>query len=170
MHRLIAGDRGSGYRRGRLRIRPQYDKEKEELLLEIEATNNLLKKLQEKAKAPQWKFASMEKSDGPLQLYRGALEEAQEKLRPARTRLGKAVKRAVRHFQKGEFVEILSHSPAMPKPRWATLPLQYLDWPSSLLRRSRAPKGFSKLLMVRRPKRREDSGITMGLRTGGSVL
>jgi hypothetical protein len=78
------------------------NKEKKELLSEIEATNNLLKALQTKAKAPQWKntFASMENSDGPLQRYRSALEAAQNKLRPAETSLGKAAKRAVWHFQK----------------------------------------------------------------------
>jgi hypothetical protein len=86
------------------------NKEKEELLSEIEATNNLLKTLQAKAKAPQWKntLASMNRSDGPLQRYRAALEEAGAKLRPAETSLGKAAKRAVWHFQKGEFAEILS--------------------------------------------------------------
>jgi hypothetical protein len=85
-------------------------KEKEDLLSEIKATNNLLKALQAKANAPQWKttLASMNKSDGPLQCYRSALEEAEAKLRPAETSLGKAAKRAVWHFQKGEFVEILS--------------------------------------------------------------
>jgi hypothetical protein len=86
------------------------NKEKEDLLSEIEATNNLLKALQTKAKAPQWKntLASMNESDGPLQRYRSALEAARNKLRPAETSLGKAAKRAVWHFQKGEFAEILS--------------------------------------------------------------
>jgi hypothetical protein len=86
------------------------NKEKEDLLSEIEATNKLLKALQTKAKAPQWKntLASMNKSDGPLQRYRSALEAARNKLRPAETSLGKAAKRAVWHFQKDEFAEILS--------------------------------------------------------------
>jgi hypothetical protein len=45
--------------------------------------------------------------DGPLQRYRSALEAAQEKLRPAKTSVGKAAQQAVWHFQKGEFAEIL---------------------------------------------------------------
>lgn len=86
------------------------NKEKDELLSEIKATNSLLKALQAKAEAPQWKntLASMNESDGPLQRYRSALEEAEAKLRPSETALGKAAKRAVWHFQKGEFAEILS--------------------------------------------------------------
>jgi hypothetical protein len=86
------------------------NKEKEDVLSEIEATNHLLKALQAKAKAPQWNntHSSTNESDGPLQRYRSALEEAEAKLRPAETALGKAAKRAVWHFQKGEFAEILS--------------------------------------------------------------
>jgi hypothetical protein len=86
------------------------NKEKEELLSEIEATNNLLTELQGKANVPQWKntFGSMQKLDGPLQRYRSALEAAEAKLRPAKTSLGKAAKRAVWHFQKDEFAEILA--------------------------------------------------------------
>jgi hypothetical protein len=107
------------------------NKEKEELLSEIDATNNLLKVLQAKAKAPQWKntLASMEKSDGPLQLYRSALEAAQNKLQPAETSLGKAAKRGMWHFQKGEFGEILSKI-IRSKADFATLLNLY--WPVSL--------------------------------------
>jgi hypothetical protein len=85
-------------------------KEKEELLSEIEATNTLLKVLQAKAKSPQWKntLASMENPDGILQSYQSALEAAKAMLDPAKTKLGKVAKQAVWHFQKGEFVEILS--------------------------------------------------------------
>jgi hypothetical protein len=84
-------------------------KEKEDLLSEIEATNTLLKALQAKAQTPQGKntLASMNKSDGPLQRYRSALKAAEEKLRPAETSIGKATQRAVWHFQKGEFSDIL---------------------------------------------------------------
>ena len=85
------------------------NEEKEALLSEIDATNNLLKDLERKAKAPEWKStrSSMEKLDGPLQRYRSALEAGQEKLRPAKTSVGKVAKQAVWHFQKGEFAEIL---------------------------------------------------------------
>jgi len=83
--------------------------EKESLLSEIDATNNLLKDLERKAKALQWEntHSSMEKLDGPLQRYRSVLEVAREKLRPAKTSVGKAAQQAVWHFQKGEFAEIL---------------------------------------------------------------
>src|SRR5271167_2543442 len=82
------------------------NKEKEDLLLEIDATNNILKNL---AKSLQGKntHSLMEKLDGPLQRCRSALEAAQEKLQPAETSVGKVAKRAVWHFQKGEFAEIL---------------------------------------------------------------
>jgi len=84
--------------------------ENQTLLSEIDATNNLLKELERKAKAPQWKntHGSMERLNGPLQRYRSALEAAQDKLRPAKTSVGKAAQQAVWHFQKGEFTEILS--------------------------------------------------------------
>ena len=83
--------------------------EKESLLSEIDATNNLLKDLERKATASQWKntYSSMEQLDGPLQHYQSALEVAREKLRPAKTSVGKGAQRAVWHFQKGEFSEIL---------------------------------------------------------------
>jgi hypothetical protein len=86
------------------------NKEKDELLSEIEATNSLLKELQAKAKALHWKntLSSMERPDGSLHRYRVALEALQAKLVPATTSMGKAAKRAVWHFQREEIEEIIS--------------------------------------------------------------
>ena len=105
------------------------NEERDALLSEIEATNNLLKELETKAKSLQWKntHSSMEKLDGPLQRYRSALEAAQEKLQPPKTLVGKAAKRAVWHFQKGEFAEILLKI-SRSKADFAALLSLYLDF------------------------------------------
>ena len=86
------------------------NEEKKALLLEIYATNILLKELEAKAKAPEWKntLESMQKPDGSLEMYRSALKAAEEKLQPAKNPFVKVTKRLVWHFQKGEFAEILA--------------------------------------------------------------
>ena len=86
------------------------NEEKKALLLEISATNILLKELEGKAKAPEWKktLESMQKLDGPLEIYRSALKSAEEKLQPSKNPFAKVTKRLVWHFQKGEFADILS--------------------------------------------------------------
>ena len=86
------------------------NEEKMSLLLEISATNILLKELEGKAKAPEWKktLESMQKLDGPLEIYTSALKSAEEKLQPSKNPFAKVTNRLVWHFQKGEFADILS--------------------------------------------------------------
>jgi hypothetical protein len=83
------------------------NEERKDLLREISATKDLLKDLEEKTKAPEWKktHESTQKLGGHLELYRSALKSAEEKLQPSKNLF---VKRLVWHFQKGEFAEILS--------------------------------------------------------------
>jgi hypothetical protein len=85
------------------------NEEKKALLLEIMSTNTLLRELEGKAKAPEWRntLESMQKPDGPLVQYRLALNGAAEKLQPSKNPFVKVTKRFVWHFQKGEFSEIL---------------------------------------------------------------
>jgi hypothetical protein len=104
--------------------------EKQALLSEIEATNNLLKKLKAKAEGSQWLktiSTSMEESDGPFQRYQSALVTAQKKLEPSKTGADKAVERAVWHFQKGKFAEILDKI-TRSKADFALLLSVYLDF------------------------------------------
>jgi hypothetical protein len=86
------------------------NQEKKELLLEISACQVLLKELERKAKAPEWKntLESMDKPDGPLQMYRSALKVAEDKLQPSKNPFIKVTNRFVWYFQQGEFAEILS--------------------------------------------------------------
>ena len=86
------------------------NEEKKNLLLEISATNILLKELEGKAKVPELKntLESMQRPDGPLEMYRSALKAAEEKLQPAKNPFIKVTKRLVWHFRKGEFAEILA--------------------------------------------------------------
>jgi hypothetical protein len=86
------------------------NEEKKALLLEISATNILLRELERKAKAPEWEktLKSLQKPDGPLELYRSALKSAEEKLEPSKNPFAKVTERFVWYFQKGEFTEILA--------------------------------------------------------------
>jgi len=86
------------------------NEEKKALLLEISATNILLRELQRKAKAPEWEktLESLQKPDGPLEVYRSALKSAEEKLEPSKNPFAKVTERFVWYFQKGEFTEILA--------------------------------------------------------------
>ncbi len=86
------------------------NEEKKALLLEISATNILLRELERKAKAPEWEktLESLQKPDGPLEMYRSALKSAEEKLEPSKNPFAKVTKRFVWYFQKGEFTEILA--------------------------------------------------------------
>jgi hypothetical protein len=86
------------------------NEEKKALLLEISATNILLRELERKAKAPEWEktLKSLQKPDGPLELYRSALKSAEEKLEPSKNPFAKVTGRFVWYFQKGEFTEILA--------------------------------------------------------------
>jgi hypothetical protein len=85
------------------------NEEKKALLLEITSTNIFLEDLKRKAKASELKntLESMEKPDGPLEMYRSALKMAEEKLEPGKYPFVRLTKRLAWHFQKGEFVEIL---------------------------------------------------------------
>jgi hypothetical protein len=87
------------------------NEEKKALLLEISATNILLRELERKAKAPEWEktLKSLEEPDGPLELYRSALKSAEEKLKPSKNPFAKVTERFVWYFQKGEFTEILAN-------------------------------------------------------------
>jgi DNA-binding transcriptional regulator YdaS (Cro superfamily) len=84
--------------------------EKKALLTEIASANVLLNELKGKAGAPEWKktFESMRRADGPLEMYKSALEAAAEKLQPSKNPFVKVTKRLVWYFKRGEFVEILS--------------------------------------------------------------
>ena len=84
--------------------------EKKALLLEISATNILLKELERKVKAPEWEktLESLQKPDGPLELYRSALKSAEEKLEASKHRFTRVTQRFVWYFQKDEFTEILA--------------------------------------------------------------
>lgn len=86
------------------------NEEQKALLLEISATNILLRELERKAKAPEWEktLKSLQKPDGPLELYRSALKSAEEKLEPSKYPFAKVTERFVWYFQKGEFNEILA--------------------------------------------------------------
>jgi len=82
--------------------------EKRKLLLEITAMTTMLKDLNGKAKARQLKNTQdLMKSDGPLQLYKSALEDAEKKLRPHDKRFIKVTQRFVWYFQQGEFDDII---------------------------------------------------------------
>jgi hypothetical protein len=81
--------------------------EQRKLLLEITAMSTLLKDLEEKAKARKLKnIQDVMKSDGPLQLYKSALEDAEKKLRPD-NRFIKVTQRFLWYFQRGEFDDIM---------------------------------------------------------------
>ena len=81
--------------------------EKRRLLMEITAMTTMLKDLEEKAKARKLKNTQdLMKSDGPLQLYKSALEDAEKKLRPDK-RFIKVTQRFVWYFLKGEFDDII---------------------------------------------------------------
>jgi hypothetical protein len=81
--------------------------DKRKLLLEITAMTTMLKDLEEKAKARNLKnIQDLMRSDGPLQLYKSALEDAEKKLRPD-NRFIKVTQRFVWYFQRGEFDDII---------------------------------------------------------------
>jgi hypothetical protein len=81
--------------------------DKRKLLLEITAMTTMLKDLEEKAKARKLKNTQdLMRSDGPLQLYKSALEDAEKKLRPD-NRFIKVTQRFVWYFQRGEFDDII---------------------------------------------------------------
>jgi hypothetical protein len=81
--------------------------DKRKLLLEITAMTTMLKDLEEKAKARKLKnIQDLMRSDGPLQLYKSALEDAEKKLRPD-NRFIKVTQRFVWYFQRGEFDDII---------------------------------------------------------------
>jgi hypothetical protein len=81
--------------------------DKRKLLLEITAMTTMLKDLEEKAKARKLKNTQdLMRSDGPLQLYKSALEDAEMKLRPD-NRFIKVTQRFVWYFQRGEFDDII---------------------------------------------------------------
>ncbi len=76
------------------------NEEKKALILEISATEILLKELEGKAKAPEWKHVLelMQTPGGLLEMYRSALKGAEEKLQPAKNPLVKVTKRLGWHF------------------------------------------------------------------------
>jgi len=81
--------------------------DKRKLLLEITAMTTVLKDLEEIAKARKLKNTQdLMRSDGPLQLYKSALEDAERKLRPD-NRFIKVTERFVWYFQRGEFDDII---------------------------------------------------------------
>jgi hypothetical protein len=81
--------------------------DKRKLLLEITAMTTVLKDLEEIAKARKLKNTQdLMRSDGPLQLYKSALEDAEKKLRPD-NRFIKVTERFVWYFQRGEFDDII---------------------------------------------------------------
>jgi hypothetical protein len=84
--------------------------EKEKLCTEILATRALLEKLHQKAGSPEWKhtLASMDAADEPLKRLESALQVLEAKAQPAKNRFRKVTKRFIWHFEKGEYVEILS--------------------------------------------------------------
>ena len=84
--------------------------EKNALLTEVASANVLLIELKGKAGAPEWKktLETMRRADGPLEMYKSALEAAAEKLQPSKKPFAKVTKRLVWYFKRGEFVEILS--------------------------------------------------------------
>jgi hypothetical protein len=86
------------------------NKEKKILLLEISAGQVLLKELERKASAPEWKnmLKTMEKSEEPLKMYCSALKAAEDKLQPSKNPFIKVTKRFVSYFQQGEFADILT--------------------------------------------------------------
>jgi hypothetical protein len=83
--------------------------EKKALLLEITAMNTMLKDLEAKAKAHKLKNTVdfIQKSHGPLELYKSALEDAEKKLRPSSKRFIKVTQRLIWYFQQGEFDDII---------------------------------------------------------------
>jgi hypothetical protein len=93
-----------------IRITVGANDEKKALLLEITETSILLKELEGKANAPEWKktLESVQKPDGPLERYRSALKDVENKLQPSKNRFAKVTKQFVWYFQKGEFTEILA--------------------------------------------------------------
>jgi hypothetical protein len=93
-----------------IRITAGANDEKKAMLLEITETNILLKELEGKAQALEWKktLESVQKADGPLERYRSALTEVEDKLQPSKNRFAKVTKRFVWYFQKEEFTEILA--------------------------------------------------------------
>ena len=83
------------------------NEDKRKLLLEITAINTMLKDLEAKAKARKLKnIQELKKSDGPLQLYKSALEDAEKKLRTD-NRFKKVTNRFVWYFRQGEFDDII---------------------------------------------------------------
>jgi hypothetical protein len=84
--------------------------EKIALMTEIASTTILLNELKGRAEAPEWKrtFNSMQRTEGPLETYKSALEAAAEKLQPSKNPFVKVTKRMVWYFKRGEFAEILS--------------------------------------------------------------
>jgi hypothetical protein len=92
-----------------IRITAGANDEKKALLLEITATSIILKELEGKAQSPEWKktLESMQNPDGPLERYRLALKEVEDKLQHSKNRFATVTKRFVWYFQKGEFTEIL---------------------------------------------------------------
>jgi hypothetical protein len=83
--------------------------EKKTLLLEITAMSTMLKDLEAKAKARKLKNTVdlIQKSHGPLEQYKAALEDAEKKLRPSSNRFIKVTQRFVWYFQQGEFGDII---------------------------------------------------------------
>jgi len=86
------------------------DQQKRDLLKEIVATGQVLQELERKAKSPEWEntVRSMNRSDGPLDLLKSALETLKVKLRPGDTPLANFTNRILWYFEKGEYEEILS--------------------------------------------------------------
>lgn len=85
--------------------------EKKTLLLEIAATTALLEELERRLQAtPEWKntFKAMKERDGPLEMYRSALEKVDAKLEHSKNRFVRVTGRFVWYFHKDEFTEILA--------------------------------------------------------------